>query len=117
MISACGSSKIDLDSLPSPIIFKGDDRTAYRDPAVYYHDKVFYLFFTLVEIEPNDSIFSYTAMSKSVDLKNWSPPKKITPRDQKLNYCSPGNIVKYEDEFILCLQTYPRPDYTLDLHT
>ncbi len=102
-----------LHPLKSPIIFKGDDLTAYRDPAVLYHKNVFYLFFTLVEVEEG-KIFSYTAMSHSEDLKNWSPAKKITPKDQSLDFCSPGNIVRFNDQWILCLQTYPRPDYTVD---
>ena len=49
-----------LNTLESPIIFKGDDTTAYRDPAVLYHNNVFYLFFTLVRTE-DGKIYSYTA--------------------------------------------------------
>ena len=40
-----------LSGLKSPIIFKGDERTAYRDPAVLYHNHKIYLFFTLVKSE------------------------------------------------------------------
>ena len=102
-----------LNSLESPIIFKGDDTTAYRDPAVIFYENVFYLFFTLVKTEER-SIYSYTAFCKSHDLKKWSSIKTITPRDQSLDFSSPGNIVRYKGEWILCLQTYPRPDYTAD---
>jgi len=102
-----------LTKLSSPVVFKGDENTAYRDPAVLYHQKMFYLFFTLVRNEEG-KIYSYTAMSHSADLKKWSPVKIITPRDQALDFSSPGNIVRYKDEWILCLQTYPRPDYTAD---
>jgi len=102
-----------LSKLSSPVIFKGDENTAYRDPAVLYHQKKFYLFFTLVRNEEG-KIYSYTAMSHSADLKKWSPVKIITPRDQALDFSSPGNIVRFKDEWILCLQTYPRPDYTAD---
>ena len=28
-----------------------------------------------------------------------------------LNFSSPGNVVRYKNEWVLCLQTYPRPDY------
>ena len=100
-------------SLESPIIFKGDDTTAYRDPAVLYHNNVFYLFFTLVKTE-NGKIYSFTAESHSVDLKNWSPKRILTPKDQTLNFSSPGNIIRYKNEWILCLQTYPRPNHTSD---
>lgn len=102
-----------LTSLKSPIIFQGDDSTAYRDPAVLYYNNVFYLFFTLVKTEEG-KIYSYTAESHSVDLKHWSPEKIITPKDQSLDFSSPGNIIHYKGEWILCLQTYPRPNYTSD---
>ncbi len=85
-----------LSTLESPIIFKGDDTTAYRDPAVLYHNNVFYLFFTLV-ITEDGKIYSYTAESHSVDLKNWSPEKILTVKDQSLNFSSPGNIIKYNN--------------------
>jgi hypothetical protein len=101
-----------LTALKSPIVFKGDDKTAYRDPAVLYHDNKLYLFFTLIWTEAG-KVYSYTAMSHSSDLKNWSPVKIITPRDQSLDFCSPGNVVRYHNEWIICLQTYPRPDYTV----
>ncbi|MBK8506027.1 MAG: hypothetical protein IPL46_29830 [Saprospiraceae bacterium] len=102
-----------LTSLESPIIFKGDDTTAYRDPAILFHENTFFLFFTLVKTE-NGRIYSYTATSQSSDLLQWSPVKIITERDQALNYCSPGNVIRFGGEWILCLQTYPRPDYTAD---
>ncbi len=101
-----------LTALKSPIVFKGDDQTAYRDPAVLYHDNKLYLFFTLIRTEAG-KVYSYTAMSHSSDLKNWSPVKIITPKDQSLDFCSPGNVVRYHNEWIICLQTYPRPDYTV----
>lgn len=103
-----------LAQLESPILFRGDDRAAYRDPAVLYRDNTLYLFFTLVRIEDDNKVYSYTAMSHSEDLKKWSPVQILTPRDQNLDYCSPGNVVHDGDEWALCLQTYPRPDYTAD---
>jgi predicted GH43/DUF377 family glycosyl hydrolase len=98
-----------LKKLESPVIFPGDSITAYRDPAILYHNKTFYLFFTLVEVEKDGKVFSYTATSGSRDLKRWSKPVKITPRDQSLDFCSPGNVLRFRDEWVLCLQTYPRP--------
>ena len=58
-----------LDALDSPIIFKGNDTTAYRDPAVLFHNNIFYLFYTLVKNEEG-KIYSYTAERHSVDLRN-----------------------------------------------
>ncbi len=118
LLNGCASmQKIDLSAVSSPIIFKGDANTAYRDPAVIYDDQVFHLFFTLVEIESDGKVFSYTAYSKSMDLKEWDQPIKITPRDQSLNFSSPGNVIKFNDEWILCLQTYPRPDHNISQET
>jgi hypothetical protein len=116
MLSSEGLSgqQLRLEDLASPILFEGDENAAYRDPAVLFYQDTFYLYFTLVEIEPDDSIYSYTAWSKSADLRKWTDPVKITPRDQQLNYCSPGNVIWYGNEWILCLQTYPRPGYTRD---
>ena len=104
----------DLQLIRSPVIFRGDSITAYRDPAILFHDDLFYLFFTLIEIEPDGRIYGYTAKSKSGDLVNWETPKKITPRDQKLNFSSPGNIIRFRNEWVLCFQTYPRPGYAVD---
>ena len=100
-----------LESFCSPIIFKGNDSVAYRDPAVLYHKKLFYLFFTMVKSEADGKVYSYTAMSTSKDLRKWSDKKILTLRDQNLDYSSPGNVIRYKNEWLLCLQTYPRPNY------
>lgn len=102
---------VKLSALDSPIVIRGNSTNAYRDPAVLYHNGVFHLFFTLVQTDADKKIYSYTAQSVSGDLRNWSKPKIITPKDQQLNYSSPGNVIRFQDEWILCLQTYPRPGY------
>lgn len=99
---------IDFEKIASPIIFAGDHKTAYRDPAVIYADGWFHLFFTLVETEPGGEVYMYLAKSRSRDLVQWEEPRKLTPRDQSLNYSSPGNVVWFEDRWLLCLQTYCR---------
>lgn len=108
-INLNGQSEI-LSAIDSPVIFYGDEKTAYRDPAVLFHNDSFHLFFTLIRTIEGE-IFSFTATSKSEDLINWSRVKILTPKDQNLNYSSPGNIIKYDGKWILCLQTYPRPNY------
>lgn len=107
MVHAAEAPSIALNTVPV-ILFKGDATTAYRDPAALYHDKVFRLFFTLVRIEEGLP-YSYLAWSKSSDLRTWTTPVILTPRDRARNYGSPGNIVRVKGEWILCLQTYPRP--------
>ncbi len=101
--------RLDLAALESPVLLRGDARTAYRDPAVVYHEGVFHLFYTLVRDEGDGGVWMYTAVSKSKDLKDWTPPRILTPRDRSLNYSSPGNIVRHDGQWVLCLQTYPRP--------
>ena len=113
-IGCCTAIKIDLSALKSPILIAGGENHAYRDPAAIYHNGTFYLYYTLVEIESDTRIYSYTAYSKSTNLLNWTSPEIITPKDQKLNYCSPGNVIRYDNKWLLCLQTYPRPYYTAD---
>ncbi len=104
---------IRLNRLKSPVLFLGNEHTAYRDPAVLYQNGKFFLFMTLVEIEPDGFIYMYIAATKSKDLMHWSPLTKLTPRDQNLNYSSPGNVIRFHDEWLLCIQTYPRPGYTI----
>ncbi len=101
-----------LSRLHSPVLFAGNDTTAYRDPAILYHNKMFFLFFTYIRTQEDSKVYSYVALSMSKDLQNWSPVKILTAKNQSLDYSSPGNIIRYKNEWILCLQTYPRPDYT-----
>ena len=61
-----GQNKI-LKDINSPVLFKGDEKTAYRDPAVLFHNDQFFLFFTLVKTI-KEEIYSFTATSKSFDL-------------------------------------------------
>ena len=101
--------KIDFSAIKSPVVLKGNFTTAYRDPTAIYHDGVFRLYFTYVRHHKDGNRFHYLGMSKSTDLVNWTKPKALTPGDEKLNYSSPGNIIRYKDQWIICLQTYPTP--------
>lgn len=91
------------------LIFKQTQKHSYRDPAAYIENGVVFLFFTLVENEESKQFF-YVAMSQSTDFVNWSKPKILTEKNNLKNYSSPGNIIKFNDEYYLCLQTYPRKD-------
>ena len=99
-----------FSALATPIIFKGDATTAYRDPAVIYSDGVFHLYFTLAKIEPDGKPYLYTAWSRSTNLAQWTKPRIFTPRDLSLNFSSPGNVIRFRNEWVLCHQTYPRPN-------
>ena len=104
------TATIDFDAISSPIIFRGDERTAYRDPAAIFHDGCFHLFFTLATITEDGGVFLRIAKSTSRDLISWTTPRILTPADNSLNYSSPGNIIRFRDRWVLCLQTYPRPN-------
>jgi hypothetical protein len=108
------SQTILLENLKSPILFRGNEKTAYRDPAVLYYNNLFFLFFTLTEIEADHMIYMYTALSRSSDLIHWTAPRKLTVKDQNLDFSSPGNIIRFQGEWLMCLQTYPRPGYTVE---
>ena len=98
-----------LDSLPSPIVLKGDEKIGYRDPLLLWHEGMFHMFFTVGEREPN-AVFLYLAKSTSRDLRQWTPVQKLTKRDLKLNFVSPGSVVRFGDEWLLCASTYPQPN-------
>lgn len=104
------SERVDFSAIKSPIIFHGNEKYAYRDPAVVYYEGTFYMYFTLSEMASDGHYYNMTAMSKSTDLVYWTYPKIFTPRDRKLNYSSPGNVIRYDDKWIICLQTYPTPN-------
>lgn len=104
--------KIDLNAIESPIIMMGNDKTGFRDPALVYHEGTFYMYYSLVLTEEDEKIYWYVAYSKSNDLINWTDPEIITPKDQTKNYSSPGNVIRYNDEWVLCMQSYVMPGYT-----
>lgn len=99
-----------LENIKSPILLKGNSKIGFRDPTAIYHEGVFRLYYTYNEVGEHDDVYMYTAMSTSEDLLNWSKPKILTPKDKKLNFSSPGNIIRHNGKWIMCLQTYPRPN-------
>jgi len=83
-LTSYGKDKIDFSELSSPIIFRGDHKHAYRDPAVIFHNGSFYLYFTLSETAADGGYYNMTAYSISPDLVHWTFPKIVTPRDRSL---------------------------------
>jgi hypothetical protein len=102
--------KVDFSRLTSPIIFRGDHKYGFRDPAAVYHEGIFHLYFTLSEIAADGGYYNMTACSRSCDLVHWTFPEIMTPRDRDLNFSSPGNIIRFDGRWIICLQTYPTPN-------
>ena len=89
------------------LIFRQTKEYSYRDPAAYIENGIIYLFFTLVENTDQGQYF-YVAVSQSKDFINWSEPEILTEKDNLKNFSSPGNVIKYNGEYYLCVQTYPR---------
>ena len=87
-------------------VLKGNCVYAYRDPACIYANGRYNLFFTLSEKE-NGYMYNYIAMSQSEDLRVWTKPRILTPKDNKLNFTSPGSILKVGDEYIITVCSYP----------
>ncbi|KRE57357.1 hypothetical protein [Paenibacillus sp. Soil750] len=100
---------MNFTTMPSPILLKGDHRRAFRDPCVLYQDGIWWIYYTLVETEEDGRVYLYTAMSRSTDLYQWSDPLLLTPKNQHLNFSSPGNVIYTGGRWRMCLQSYPRP--------
>jgi hypothetical protein len=105
-----GAPAVRFDERQSPVLFWGDSLTAFRDPAATYHDGWFHLYFTYVTKELDGIAYSRVAWSKSNDLLGWTKVAPFTPEDLNLNYGSPGDVVRFNDRWVLCMQTYPRPN-------
>lgn len=96
------------DLILSSRLIPGDDTHAFRDPTVIWKDGIFHLYCTYTETEADGTVFMYTVLLRSADLIHWDEPIKLTPRDRRLNYSSPGNIVMHNGKYCMCLQTYCR---------
>lgn len=89
-------------------VFSGNEEIAYRDPACFYQNGTFFLFMT-VSHKKNGYLYNTIGLSESKDLINWTKPEIITEYNTETNYCSPGNVLKTPDEYIICFTSYPMP--------
>lgn len=101
---------IHWDRVTGPVFLPGSEDIANRDPAGHFHDGLFRVFHTRVQREGSREFYAYTAVTVSRDLIDWSEPRILTPRNPRLNYSSPGNVVRFGSRWLLCLQTYPSTD-------
>ena len=74
------AAAIDFSAITSPIILKGDENQAFRDPAVIYHDGLFRIFYTYWLKAPDQKRYSYVATSRSRDLIHFTKPRILTGR-------------------------------------
>lgn len=89
-------------------IFKQSEEYSYHDPAAFYENGKVYLFFSLVENSGDEQYFT-VAMSESTDFIHWSNPIILAEKNTEKNYSLPGNVIKYNGEYYLCVQN-PRPN-------
>ncbi len=90
-----------------PIILKGNEKVAYRDPTAIYDNGVFHIFFTYVD-NSEGGPWLQIAKITTKDFISYSDIKILTEKDKAKNYSSPGNIVNHNDKWVMCLQTYCR---------
>ena len=91
------------------VIFEGNEKIAYRDPTCFYHGGKYHLFFTVSELD-GEYMYNRIGRSTSEDLVNWTEPVLITERSRFTNYCSPGNIIQHNGEYVICFTSYPMPE-------
>lgn len=101
---------IEWDRMDQPIILEGGRKIAYRDPCAHYHDGVFRVWHTQIHGEAGGDWCAVLGLTESRDLVHWSEPQALTPFDKHLNFSSPGNVIRYDGRWVMCLQTYPAPE-------
>ena len=101
--------KIQWDKLHNPIILKGDKHTAYRDAAAHYHDGVFRIYHSITTFGENGAIIFRIGMIKSTDLIHWTEPVIVSPENTEMNFGDPGNIIRFQDRWVMCFESYPCP--------
>lgn len=101
------SLAIDWPALRNPFL-DDEPRVSYRDPALVYHEGLFYCFYSHVEPRPREGTFFFNlGMTRSRDLARWESPRLLT--SSTLNFSSPGNVLRLKDRWVLCVQSYPIP--------
>lgn len=78
--------------------------TSLRDPALVLRDGVWSCFHTAVENRA-DGYALFVDVVRSTDLIRWSVPRRLT--QPPLNFSSPGNALRVDRTWQLCLQSYP----------
>ncbi|HET6427124.1 MAG TPA: hypothetical protein VFJ30_01855, partial [Phycisphaerae bacterium] len=94
---------IDFDRITNPVLDRRPD-VFVRDPALVYDEGTFHCFYTAAEKRPGGYQL-FLDVSTSPDLVAWSAPRRLTTSE--LSFSSPGNAIRHEGKWVLCLQSYP----------
>ena len=62
--------RIDLQAIPGPVILAGDERTAYRDPLLHYHEGIFRLFCSVVRARQDGNDRFHVGVTESRELRS-----------------------------------------------
>jgi len=79
-----------------------------RDPAVFIHDGVAYVFFTHYDFK---QVAWHVGLATTEDFASFSAIELISPE----GYASPGNVIRVGDRFVLCYQQYRDFPHTICL--
>ncbi len=99
--------QVDFSAIRSSQIIPCTDRSGFRDPTAIFHNGRCYCFYSHVELGEDGWTYFRLGLSISDDLIHWDGPYLLTPRDRRLNYSSPGCIIQWNHEFVMCIQSYP----------
>lgn len=83
-----------------------DPELARRDPAAVDADGILHVFHTVVRTSASPPEM-WIEVTTSIDLRSWTTPRQVTPPVPGRNFSSPGNVVRWRDEWVMCLQSYP----------
>ena len=102
--------KVAWNKIQHNVFLNGGQNSAYRDPCAHYHDGIFRVWHTHIYGKAGGQWAAGIGVVESTDLINWSTPQLITPMDKQFNYSSPGNVIRHNNRWVMCLQTYPTPN-------
>jgi hypothetical protein len=94
---------IQLSTISNPVISRGANEAA-RDMAIFYEGGTLYCFYSSVT-EDQQRYQWCLEVAETTDCVNWSPPRRLTTSE--LNFSSPGNIIRHQNEYVMCVQSYP----------
>ena len=94
---------IQLSAISNPVISRGANEAA-RDMALFYEGGTLYCFYSSVTKDQQRYQWCLE-VTETTDCVNWSPPRRLTTSE--LNFSSPGNIIRHQNEYVMCVQSYP----------
>ncbi|MDI9584253.1 MAG: hypothetical protein QM473_08555 [Acidobacteriota bacterium] len=95
--------KLSLAGLKNPVL--AVPGVSVRDPAAIWHEGVCYLYYTRHIGDWGGSAAWDIGLVTTTDFRKFSAERIITPK----GYASPGNVIRFEDRWVLVVQSYPWP--------